>query len=107
MPDCRKEEYRKYYLVSFSVCLLWLAITSFLMVDLAAKIGDCIGLSASITGLTLLAIGASTAGLLFLYCGSSVSHSLSLLRITGLSLFFFSEDHRSLTLLANGAPSIC
>eukprot|EP00479_Gromia_sphaerica_P007307 TRINITY_DN2386_c0_g1_i1.p1 TRINITY_DN2386_c0_g1~~TRINITY_DN2386_c0_g1_i1.p1 ORF type:complete len:129 (+),score=20.12 TRINITY_DN2386_c0_g1_i1:467-853(+) len=57
MPGSKK--WLEWYWPAFGMCILWLAIITFFVVDLAAKIGTCLGLSANVTGLTILAIGAS------------------------------------------------
>merc|ERR1719487_993669 len=39
--------------------IFWLAIITFVTVDVAEKIGNCIGMKSDLLGLTLLAIGSS------------------------------------------------
>mmetsp|Transcript_9526 Transcript_9526/g.14304 ORF Transcript_9526/g.14304 Transcript_9526/m.14304 type:complete len:531 (-) Transcript_9526:235-1827(-) len=47
------------FVFTFSLAVLWLAVLTFLVVDLAEKIGTCLGMSEVLLGLTVLAIGSS------------------------------------------------
>lgn len=57
IPDCTKPRWRKLYFLSFFMCIVWIMILSFLMVDAANKLGTCIGIDETVMGLTLLAAG--------------------------------------------------
>mmetsp|Transcript_16721 Transcript_16721/g.23394 ORF Transcript_16721/g.23394 Transcript_16721/m.23394 type:complete len:536 (+) Transcript_16721:192-1799(+) len=51
--------YRYCFVFTFVLSVVWLAIFSFLIVDLAEKLGNCIGISEDLLGLSVLAIGSS------------------------------------------------
>eukprot|EP00992_Anisonema_acinus_P001577 TRINITY_DN10499_c0_g1_i2.p1 TRINITY_DN10499_c0_g1~~TRINITY_DN10499_c0_g1_i2.p1 ORF type:complete len:538 (-),score=115.52 TRINITY_DN10499_c0_g1_i2:21-1634(-) len=59
IPDCSQEKLRKWYPVSFCTSVLWIAAISYVMVEFALKMGRCLGLSANVMGLTVLAAGTS------------------------------------------------
>lgn len=59
IPNCEEEEMKKYYLVSFTSCIIWMATLSFVMVTLASRIGCLIGISSVVMGMTILAAGTS------------------------------------------------
>jgi len=59
IPNCSNPKYRDYFLVTFSVSLVWIAIFSFLLVWWATIFGAVIGIDDIIMGLTFLAMGTS------------------------------------------------
>eukprot|EP00297_Palpitomonas_bilix_P004522 CAMPEP_0113918324 /NCGR_PEP_ID=MMETSP0780_2-20120614/33285_1 /TAXON_ID=652834 /ORGANISM="Palpitomonas bilix" /LENGTH=681 /DNA_ID=CAMNT_0000918113 /DNA_START=267 /DNA_END=2312 /DNA_ORIENTATION=- /assembly_acc=CAM_ASM_000599 len=59
IPDCQAPKWRKYYFLSFFMCMIWIMVLSFIMVDGANKLGICIGIDETVMGLTLLAAGTS------------------------------------------------
>jgi len=61
-PGGSKSEYM--FVVSFVVCLLWLAVLTWLMTMLTTKIGCILNISQAIVGITLLAIGTSCPDML-------------------------------------------
>lgn len=63
-PDCRKESWRKWYLASFSISLVWIALLSYALVWMTSIIGFTLGISDVILGLTFLAAGGSATDLL-------------------------------------------
>ena len=59
IPDCRKERWEKWYLVSFFVSVVWIALLSYVLVWMVETIGFTLGIDDVIMGLTFLAAGTS------------------------------------------------
>ncbi|CAL1542858.1 unnamed protein product [Lymnaea stagnalis] len=59
VPDCRKENLRKWFLVTFIMSLVWLSVFSFLMVWMITIIGFTINIPDSVMSLTFVAFGVS------------------------------------------------
>lgn len=59
MPDCRKKGWENWYLVTFVVSILWMAIISYVLVWTVSVIGETFDIPECIMGLTLLAAGSS------------------------------------------------
>ena len=59
IPDCRKEKLENWYLVSFFVSVLWIALLSYVLVWMVSIIGFTLGIPDVIMGLTFLAAGSS------------------------------------------------
>ena len=59
IPDCRKDRWQKWYLVSLFVSLMWIAVLSYVLVWMVAVIGFTLGIPDVIMGLTFLAAGTS------------------------------------------------
>uniref|UniRef100_A0A668VCN3 Sodium/potassium/calcium exchanger 1 n=1 Tax=Oreochromis aureus TaxID=47969 RepID=A0A668VCN3_OREAU len=64
VPDVRKPKSRKFFVVTFLGSILWIAIFSYLMVWWAHQVGETIGISEEIMGLTILAAGTSIPDLI-------------------------------------------
>ncbi|XP_054631184.1 sodium/potassium/calcium exchanger 1-like isoform X2 [Dunckerocampus dactyliophorus] len=64
VPDVRKQTSRKFFVVTFLGSILWIAIFSYLMVWWAHQVGETIGISEEIMGLTILAAGTSIPDLI-------------------------------------------
>ncbi|XP_061678220.1 sodium/potassium/calcium exchanger 1 [Syngnathoides biaculeatus] len=64
VPDVRKQNSRKFFVVTFLGSILWIAIFSYLMVWWAHQVGETIGISEEIMGLTILAAGTSIPDLI-------------------------------------------
>ncbi|XP_053720585.1 sodium/potassium/calcium exchanger 1-like isoform X1 [Synchiropus splendidus] len=64
LPDVRNPESRRYFVVTFLGSILWIAVFSYLMVWWAHQIGETIGISEEIMGLTILAAGTSIPDLI-------------------------------------------
>uniref|UniRef100_A0AC35F1M7 Sodium/calcium exchanger membrane region domain-containing protein n=1 Tax=Panagrolaimus sp. PS1159 TaxID=55785 RepID=A0AC35F1M7_9BILA len=64
LPDVRKEECRKWYIVTFIGSILWIASFSYLMVWWANTIGETFVIPTEIIGLTILAAGTSIPDLI-------------------------------------------
>nr|XP_057930862.1 sodium/potassium/calcium exchanger 1 isoform X2 [Doryrhamphus excisus] len=64
VPDVRKQSSRKFFVVTFLGSILWIAIFSYLMVWWAHQVGETIGISEEIMGLTILAAGTSIPDLI-------------------------------------------
>lgn len=64
IPDCTQEKYRDWYMITFIMSIVWIGLTSYVMVLFAEKTGDLIGISPIIMGVTVLAIGTSVPDLL-------------------------------------------
>lgn len=59
IPDCRKKSMRRFYLVTFTVAVLWMAILSYLLVWMVAIIGYTYTIPEGVMGMTFLAAGSS------------------------------------------------
>uniref|UniRef100_A0A4X2LN82 Sodium/potassium/calcium exchanger 1 n=1 Tax=Vombatus ursinus TaxID=29139 RepID=A0A4X2LN82_VOMUR len=64
VPDVRKPESRKFFVITFLGSILWIAMFSYLMVWWAHQVGETIGISEEIMGLTILAAGTSIPDLI-------------------------------------------
>ncbi|XP_041442826.1 sodium/potassium/calcium exchanger 1 isoform X2 [Xenopus laevis] len=64
LPDVRILKSRKYFVVTFLGSIMWIAVFSYLMVWWAHQVGETIGISEEIMGLTILAAGTSIPDLI-------------------------------------------
>ncbi|XP_037347591.1 sodium/potassium/calcium exchanger 2 isoform X1 [Talpa occidentalis] len=64
LPDVRKPSARKFFPISFFGSITWIAVFSYLMVWWAHQVGETIGISEEIMGLTILAAGTSIPDLI-------------------------------------------
>ncbi|XP_015283259.1 PREDICTED: sodium/potassium/calcium exchanger 2 [Gekko japonicus] len=64
LPDVRNPKSKKYFPVTFFGSISWIAIFSYLMVWWAHQVGETIGISEEIMGLTILAAGTSIPDLI-------------------------------------------
>uniref|UniRef100_A0A671E7J3 Sodium/potassium/calcium exchanger 1 n=1 Tax=Rhinolophus ferrumequinum TaxID=59479 RepID=A0A671E7J3_RHIFE len=64
VPDVRRLESRKFFVVTFLGSITWIAMFSYLMVWWAHQVGETIGISEEIMGLTILAAGTSIPDLI-------------------------------------------
>ncbi|KAM6202459.1 sodium/potassium/calcium exchanger 1 [Rhynchocyon petersi] len=64
VPDVRRLESRKFFVLTFLGAIIWIAIFSYLMVWWAHQVGETIGISEEIMGLTILAAGTSIPDLI-------------------------------------------
>uniref|UniRef100_A0A3Q3J422 Sodium/potassium/calcium exchanger 1 n=1 Tax=Monopterus albus TaxID=43700 RepID=A0A3Q3J422_MONAL len=64
VPDVRNQKYRKFFVATFLGSILWIAVFSYLMVWWAHQVGETIGISEEIMGLTILAAGTSIPDLI-------------------------------------------
>ncbi|TRY87117.1 hypothetical protein DNTS_008179 [Danionella cerebrum] len=64
VPDVRNPASRKYFVMTFLGSIMWIAIFSYLMVWWAHQVGETIGISEEIMGLTILAAGTSIPDLI-------------------------------------------
>ncbi|XP_068090502.1 sodium/potassium/calcium exchanger 2 isoform X2 [Hyperolius riggenbachi] len=64
LPDVRKPNSRKFFPVTFFGSITWIAIFSYLMVWWAHQVGETIGITEEIMGLTILAAGTSIPDLI-------------------------------------------
>ncbi|XP_038660545.1 sodium/potassium/calcium exchanger 2-like isoform X2 [Scyliorhinus canicula] len=64
LPDVRKKKSRKYFPLSFFGSISWIAGFSYLMVWWAHQVGETIGITEEIMGLTILAAGTSIPDLI-------------------------------------------
>lgn len=62
--DVRQPGYRKYALLAFSACLVWMGIFSYFMVSWVEVIGATLGIPSVVMGLTFLAAGTSVPDML-------------------------------------------
>ncbi|XP_076360329.1 sodium/potassium/calcium exchanger 4-like isoform X2 [Tachypleus tridentatus] len=59
IPDCKKNEWRNWFLVAFFMSITWTAVFSYIMVWMVTLIGFTMGIPDTIMGITLLAAGTS------------------------------------------------
>ncbi|NXJ02868.1 NCKX2 protein, partial [Psophia crepitans] len=64
LPDVRKPRSRKFFPITFFGSITWIAFFSYLMVWWAHQVGETIGISEEIMGLTILAAGTSIPDLI-------------------------------------------
>ncbi|KAM8972756.1 sodium/potassium/calcium exchanger 1 isoform 2-T2 [Pelodytes ibericus] len=64
VPDVRRPKSRPYFVLTFLGSIMWIAIFSYLMVWWAHQVGETIGISEEIMGLTILAAGTSIPDLI-------------------------------------------
>lgn len=59
IPDCRRPSLKRYYPLTFAMCIVWIASTSYVVGWVITVIGDTFMIPDSIMGLTFLAAGMS------------------------------------------------
>ncbi|EZA57026.1 Sodium/potassium/calcium exchanger, partial [Ooceraea biroi] len=59
IPDSRYKRWRNWYLLTFVMCVIWIAISSYLSSWMTTVIGDTIGIPDSVMGITFLAAGGN------------------------------------------------
>ncbi|XP_076279104.1 sodium/potassium/calcium exchanger 4 [Lasioglossum baleicum] len=59
IPDPRRERFSRWYPLTFLMCVVWIAISSYLISWMVTVIGSTIGIPDSIMGLTFLAAGGN------------------------------------------------
>ncbi|CAM9994893.1 unnamed protein product, partial [Heterosigma akashiwo] len=59
IPNCGEERWAKYFLATFGLSLVWIAIVSYLMVWWVAIVAEVVGVNDIVLGLTVLAAGTS------------------------------------------------
>uniref|UniRef100_A0A663N097 Sodium/potassium/calcium exchanger 1 n=1 Tax=Athene cunicularia TaxID=194338 RepID=A0A663N097_ATHCN len=64
MPDVRNPDSKKFFVITFFGSIMWIAVFSYLMVWWAHQVGETIGISEEIMGLTILAAGTSIPDLI-------------------------------------------
>ncbi|XP_036910061.1 sodium/potassium/calcium exchanger 1 isoform X1 [Sturnira hondurensis] len=64
VPDVRRPESKKFFVITFLGSIVWIATFSYLMVWWAHQVGETIGISEEIMGLTILAAGTSIPDLI-------------------------------------------
>ncbi|XP_040273159.1 sodium/potassium/calcium exchanger 2 [Bufo bufo] len=64
LPDVRNASSRKFYPVTFFGSIAWIAVFSYLMVWWAHQVGETIGITEEVMGLTILAAGTSIPDLI-------------------------------------------
>lgn len=59
IPDCRKTRWKKWYIVTFLMSCLWIAVLSYILVWMITIIGFTLSIPDTVMGLTFLAAGVS------------------------------------------------
>ena len=81
IPDMKKESCQKWVVVSFIVCIAWLAVTSYTLVWMVTIIGYTFDIPDAVMGLTLVTFGSSvpdcTSSLFIARKGKRCYHSSS------------------------------
>ncbi|GAB6018626.1 hypothetical protein CHUAL_000308 [Chamberlinius hualienensis] len=59
IPDCRKQKWRRWFVITFLMSIVWVSVLSYLMVWMITIIGFTFGIPDTVMGLTFLAAGVS------------------------------------------------
>ncbi|XP_057333400.1 sodium/potassium/calcium exchanger 3-like [Microplitis mediator] len=59
IPDTRYKKFKNWYPITFIMCVIWIAISSYLVSWMMTVVGDTLGISDSIMGLTFLSAGGN------------------------------------------------
>lgn len=59
IPDCRKARWERYFIATFVISLMWIAVFSYVTVWMITYIGFAFGIPDSVMGITFLAAGTS------------------------------------------------
>lgn len=59
IPDCKRERFAKCWVLTFTLCIVWIAALAYVMVWMATIFGVVAGIPDPVMGLTLLAAGTS------------------------------------------------
>ncbi|XP_065051779.1 sodium/potassium/calcium exchanger 4-like [Rhopilema esculentum] len=59
IPDCKKEKWERFYLATFFMSIVWIAVFSYIMVWMVTVVGFVLGIPDVIMGITFLAAGTS------------------------------------------------
>lgn len=59
IPDCRKKEWRKFYLVTFTISAFWMGGLSYILVWMVSIVGYTYKIPECVMGMTFLAAGSS------------------------------------------------
>lgn len=59
MPDCRAEQYRNWYPLTFTISMIWISFYSYFMVWMITVIGSTLSIPDTVMGLTFVAAGVS------------------------------------------------
>ena len=59
VPPCADEKWKKWYMLTFTMSILWIGLLSYVMVDMASRAGCVLGVPGLVMGLVVLAAGTS------------------------------------------------
>ncbi|XP_018399172.1 PREDICTED: sodium/potassium/calcium exchanger 4-like [Cyphomyrmex costatus] len=59
IPDCRYKRWKKWYLLTFIMCVIWIAVASYLTSWMTTVLGDTIGIPDSVMGITFQSAGGN------------------------------------------------
>lgn len=59
IPDCRKDQFARLYVLTFVVAIIWISVYSYFMVWMITVIGFTLGIPDTVMGLTFIAAGVS------------------------------------------------
>ncbi|XP_033211118.1 sodium/potassium/calcium exchanger 4-like [Belonocnema kinseyi] len=59
IPDTRYKRFRNWYPVTFLMCVIWIAISSYLVSWMTTIVGDTLGIPDSVMGITFLSAGGN------------------------------------------------
>ena len=59
IPDCRREVFKKWWFLTFAMCIAWIAGLSYIMVWMVDKFGRDVNIPENVMGITFLAMGTS------------------------------------------------
>ncbi|XP_043286941.1 sodium/potassium/calcium exchanger 4-like [Venturia canescens] len=59
IPDTRYKKLRNWYALTFVMCVIWIAVTSYMVSWMMTVVGDTLGIADSIMGITFLSAGGN------------------------------------------------
>ncbi|XP_046898160.1 sodium/potassium/calcium exchanger 5 [Hypomesus transpacificus] len=59
IPDCRKRFWKKWFMITFLMCAVWISAFTYVLVWMVTIVGETLGIPDTVMGLTLLAAGTS------------------------------------------------
>ncbi|CAL8124574.1 unnamed protein product [Orchesella dallaii] len=88
IPDCRKENWKKFYVLTLSICVLWIGASSYMISWMITIIGHTLSVPNSVMGITVLSIGATTPELVSSIIVARQGHgSMSISNSMGSNIF--------------------
>jgi Ca2+/Na+ antiporter len=81
IPDCSKPHNRKFFLLSFSMSIVWIAILSFAMVTLVGRSGCILSVDKFTMGLVVVAIGTSVPVSYYLFAAYFIYFRISIFMV--------------------------
>ncbi|XP_051166371.1 sodium/potassium/calcium exchanger 4-like [Leptopilina boulardi] len=74
IPDTRYHRFRNWYPVTFIMCVIWIAVASYLVSWMTTVVGDTLGIPDSVMGITFLSAGGNMPELVSIVILSKRNH---------------------------------